>query len=159
MKLAPVQVRPARARLMRDDRIVDNPLTALPIEALRARHSVKWRQYEPDVLPLFVAEMDTPLAPPIAEVLTAAMARGDTGYAHPGQLREAFAGFAQRHYGWSPDPGQMVVVPDALRGISEVLKLVSSPGCRRGRQYSGVRAVLHHDSGRRTPSRRVAAAP
>ena len=113
---------------MGDDRIVDNPLTALPIEALRARNSVKWRQYEPDVLPLFVAEMDTPLAPPIAEVLTAAMARGDTGYAHPGQLREAFAGFAQRHYGWSPDPGQMVVVPDALRGISEVLKLVSSPG-------------------------------
>ncbi len=56
------------------------------------------------------------------------MARGDTGYAHPGRLREAFAGFAQRHFGWSPDPGQMVVVPDALRGISEVLKLVSSPG-------------------------------
>ncbi len=62
-----IHVRPARPRPMRDDRIVDNPLTVLPIEALRARHSVKWRQFDPDVLPLFVAEMDTPLAPPIAE--------------------------------------------------------------------------------------------
>jgi cystathionine beta-lyase len=113
---------------MRHDRFVDNPLTALPIEALRARHSVKWRQYDPDVLPLFVAEMDTPLAPAIAETLIAAIERGDTGYAHPGRLREAFAGFAQRHYGWSADPAQMVVVPDAIRGISEALKLVSSPG-------------------------------
>jgi cystathionine beta-lyase len=84
--------------------------------------------YDPDILPLFVAEMDTPLAPPIEQALAAAIARGDVGYAHPGRLPEAFAGFAERHYGWKPDPGHMVVVPDVLRGISEVLKLVSSPG-------------------------------
>jgi len=113
---------------MGEDHVVDNPLTALPIEALRARRSVKWRQYDPDVLPLFVAEMDTPLAPPITTALTEAMSRGDTGYAHPGALREAFAGFAQRHFGWSPDPARMAVVPDVLRGISEVLKIVSTPG-------------------------------
>jgi cystathionine beta-lyase len=107
---------------------VENPLTELPVEALRARRSVKWRMYDPDVLPLWVAEMDTPLAPPIGQALAAAVTRGDVGYAHPGRLPEAFAGFAQRHYGWTPDPAHMVMVPDVLRGIGEVLKVVSSPG-------------------------------
>ncbi len=107
---------------------MDNPLTQLPIEAMRARRSVKWRMYDPDVIPLFVAEMDTPLAPAIEQALAAAVTRGDVGYAHPGRLPEAFAGFAQRHYGWAPDPAQMVMVPDVLRGISEVLKVVSAPG-------------------------------
>jgi cystathionine beta-lyase len=105
-----------------------NPLEALPVEVLRARRSVKWRRYDPDVLPLWVAEMDVALAEPIAEALTAAVARGDTGYADPGRLPEAFAGFAGRRYGWTPDPDRIVVVADALRGISEVLALVTEPG-------------------------------
>jgi cystathionine beta-lyase len=107
---------------------VGNPLTELPVEMLRARHSIKWRQYGPDVLPLWIAEMDTPLAPPITAALTAAVERGDTGYVHPGRLGEAFAGFAARRYGWSPDPSHMIVVPDVLRGIGETLKLVTRPG-------------------------------
>jgi cysteine-S-conjugate beta-lyase len=107
---------------------VDNPLIELPVEALRARRSVKWRMYDTDVLPLFVAEMDTPLAPPIEQALAAAVTRGDVGYAHPGRLPEAFAGFAERRYGWAPDPAHMVMVPDVLRGIGEVLKVVTSPG-------------------------------
>ena len=73
-----------------------NPLTELSLDDLRARRSIKWRQHGPDVLPLWIAEMDTPLAEPIAAALAAAVARGDTGYAHPGRLREAFAGFCQR---------------------------------------------------------------
>src|SRR6185369_6987054 len=52
----------------------------------------------------------------------------DTGYADPGRLPEAFAGFAGRRYGWTPDPDGIVVVADALRGISEVLALVTEPG-------------------------------
>jgi cystathionine beta-lyase len=105
-----------------------NPLEALPIEALRARRSVKWRRFDPDVLPLWVAEMDVALAEPVTEALAAAVARGDTGYADPGRLPEAFAGFAGRRYGWTPDPDGIVVVADALRGISEVLALVTEPG-------------------------------
>jgi cystathionine beta-lyase len=72
--------------------------------------------------------MDTPLAAPLAEVLAAAVARGDTGYAHPGRLREAFAGFAARRYGWTPDPARMVVLPDLMRAIAEVLAVVTAPG-------------------------------
>ena len=40
-----------------------------PISVLRRRTSSKWRAYPPDVLPMFVAEMDYPLAPAIADAL------------------------------------------------------------------------------------------
>ncbi|MFI9593894.1 hypothetical protein [Nonomuraea sp. NPDC052265] len=43
-------------------------------EELRRRQSVKWREFPPDVLPLRIAEMDTPLAEPVADALTAAVA-------------------------------------------------------------------------------------
>src|SRR5215469_11004321 len=57
-----------------------SPLEQLPIERLRARTSMKWRVYPPDVLPLWVAEMDVPLAEPITQAITDAVALGDTGY-------------------------------------------------------------------------------
>jgi cystathionine beta-lyase len=107
---------------------VQNPLSVLSTEQLQERRSAKWRKYDRDVLPVWVAEMDTPLAEPIATALTAAVARGDTGYAHPGRLAEAFAGFAQRRFGWAADPTRMVLVADVMSGIGEVLKLVSEPG-------------------------------
>jgi len=107
---------------------VQNPLTVLSPADLRQRRSQKWWRYPEDVLPMFIAEMDTPLAPPVASALADAVQRGDTGYMSPYGLPEAFAGFAARHYGWHPDPAHMVVVPDVLRGIAEVLHLVSSPG-------------------------------
>ncbi|NKE61853.1 pyridoxal phosphate-dependent aminotransferase, partial [Lentzea sp. PSKA42] len=57
-----------------------NPLTQVSLERLRQRTSVKWRQYPEDVLPLWVAEMDVPLAEPVARAITEAVALGDTGY-------------------------------------------------------------------------------
>lgn len=107
---------------------LSNPLTALPLDALRARQSVKWRQYEPDVLPMWVAEMDAPLAPPIAEALAAAVARGDVGYAHPGALAEAYAEFSARRFGYAPDPARARLMPDVMRGVVEVLRTVTEPG-------------------------------
>ena len=57
-----------------------NPLQVLSLDELRRRTSVKWRHYPADVLPLFVAEMDVPVAVPVARALTDAIAIGDTGY-------------------------------------------------------------------------------
>jgi cystathionine beta-lyase len=108
---------------------VENPLELLTTAELRSRRSLKWRRYEPDVLPMWVAEMDTRLAPPIAAAVAGTVAAGDTGYAHIGGFGEAFAGFARRRYGgWSPDPGRMVLIPDVNSGIAEVLPLVTAPG-------------------------------
>ena len=104
------------------------PLTELDLESLRRRRSIKWRQYPEDVLPLWVAEMDTPLAPPIRDALHAVVDLGDTGYAHRDRLPQAFAGFAAARYAWWPDPARMWLIPDVMQGITEVLRLVTSPG-------------------------------
>ena len=66
------------------------------LDQLVKRKSHKWRTYPPDVLPAFVAEMDFMVAEPIAEAVRDALALGDTGYPHVGDLGEAFASFAGR---------------------------------------------------------------
>ncbi|WP_436969382.1 hypothetical protein [Actinacidiphila glaucinigra] len=42
----------------------DHPLRRLTLGQLRRRTSMKWRTHPEDVLPLWVAEMDVPLAAP-----------------------------------------------------------------------------------------------
>jgi cysteine-S-conjugate beta-lyase len=105
-----------------------NPLTQFDLATLRRRRSMKWRKYPDDVLPLWVAEMDTPLAPPVTAALEQAIALGDTGYATPGQLFEAFAGFANHRFGWWPDPAQCALAGDVAQGIADVLRVVTEPG-------------------------------
>lgn len=109
------------------DGFVTDPLSSLSLSELRGRRSVKWRLFEPDVLPLFVAEMDSRLAPPVAEALTAAIARGDTGYPHPGEFPEAFARFAERRYGWTL-PSEPILVADVMVGLMAALDEVCGPG-------------------------------
>jgi len=106
-----------------------NPLEQLPIEALRARTSMKWRAYPADVLPLWVAEMDVPLAPPVAAALHAAIDAGDTGYpAGPGYAL-AVRDYAAAHWDWPGlDIDRTAIVPDVMMGIAETLKLVTAPG-------------------------------
>lgn len=106
-------------------------LDALPLSALRERSSAKWRAYPEDVLPLFVAETDFPLAPAISDRLRAAVEIGDTGYTAPvSGVREAYAGFAGRRFGWHPDPGLMRTTCDVMMGVVEILRQVARPGDR-----------------------------
>jgi cysteine-S-conjugate beta-lyase len=104
-----------------------NPLAELDLTQLRRRRSLKWRRYPPEVLPLWVAEMDVPLAPGIREALHDAIDLGDTGYQHPGRLAEAFAGFSAARFAWWPDPGTMVHTSDVGRGLYEILQVVTRP--------------------------------
>jgi cystathionine beta-lyase len=107
------------------------PVQALPLELLRERTSEKWREYHEDVIPMFVAETDFPLAPAISEALHRAIERGDTGYtASRTPLAETFAGFAERRYGWGVDPTKVRSTADVSMGIVEILRRVTSPGDR-----------------------------
>ncbi|CAN7300551.1 MULTISPECIES: MalY/PatB family protein [Microbacterium] len=104
---------------------------ALPLAELRERSSEKWREYPADVLPLFVAETDFPLAPAISTALQRAVEIGDTGYvASRTPLAESFAAFASRRYGWDPDPARMRSTADVSMGIVEILRRVTQPGER-----------------------------
>lgn len=98
------------------------------LDHLRKRKSFKWRTYSPDVLPAFVAEMDFTAAEPIGAAIRDALALGDTGYPHVGELGEAFASFASARFGWAPPPGRVFAVPDVMTAIAEVLLAVTPHG-------------------------------
>ena len=107
---------------------MDAMLGDCALDRLRRRKSFKWRTYPADVLPAFVAEMDFDLAEPIKDAVRAALAEGDCGYAHKGDLGHAFAAFAAERLGWSPDPELVFPVPDVMTGIAEALMALTRPG-------------------------------
>ncbi|MFJ5036720.1 MalY/PatB family protein [Streptomyces parvulus] len=108
---------------------VPNPLHALTLDQLRRRTSMKWRTHPADVLPLWVAEMDVPLAPAVVRAVTGAMELGDTGYPAGTGYAEALADFAGKRWGWDDlAVERTAIVPDVMLGVVEMLKLVTEPG-------------------------------
>ncbi|MEU9445231.1 aminotransferase class I/II-fold pyridoxal phosphate-dependent enzyme [Streptomyces sp. NPDC048304] len=105
------------------------PLHALGLEQLRRRTSMKWRTYPEDVLPLWVAEMDVPLAEPVVRAVTDALALGDTGYPAGTAYAEALAAFAADRWNWDGIAVERTaIVPDVMLGVVEMIKLVTGPG-------------------------------
>ncbi len=104
-----------------------HPFDDIDVAALRRRTSVKWSRYDADVLPLWVAETDFPLADPIRRTLHELIDRGDTGYPVSTRHVEAFARFAERRYGWPVDPGLAVTVPDVMTGVEFAIRALTEP--------------------------------
>ncbi|MRJ75442.1 aminotransferase class I/II-fold pyridoxal phosphate-dependent enzyme [Aeromicrobium sp. SMF47] len=106
-----------------------HPLRELSLTDLRRRTSIKWREHPDDVLPLWVAEMDVLVAPPVVEALTAAVTSGDTGYPHGNAYAEALADFAAARWGWEGlDSSRTAYAADVMTGIVEAIGLVSRSG-------------------------------
>lgn len=108
------------------------PRPAAPsLAELRRRNSEKWRTYPDDVLPLFVAEMDYPIAPVVANAMRTQIETSDLGYAGTtGSVGPAFSGFAERHWGWRVDPDDVHLTTDVSVVIVEALRAAISPGDR-----------------------------
>jgi cystathionine beta-lyase len=101
---------------------------AISLTDLRQRQSAKYQAYDPDVIPAWVAEMDFPLAPPIARALHDAIDRSDTGYRSGKGMAEALIDFAARRWNWTIESDQIVVVPDVLAGLVQTLEWLTEPG-------------------------------
>ena len=89
-------------------------------DELRARFTRKWTQFEPDVLPLFIAESDFPTAPAVRKVILDFTERECFGYspaANAVGLAEAVADFHDTRYGWRPDPKKVFWIGDVVRGL------------------------------------------
>jgi len=93
------------------------PFTTYSLDQLRARTSAKWKHFAPDVLPLWVAEMDSTIAPSVIEAVNAALALGDTGYAVGDAYGEAFVEYAQRRWHLELDPAFTIAVIDVIRDL------------------------------------------
>ena len=102
-----------------------HPLHALTLTQLQQRTSAKWQRYGKGVLPLWVAEMDVPLAEPIVEAIHHAMEMGDTGYGSGDTYGEAFAEYAWKQWALHVDPQDTYAVIDVLTGITEVIAQIS----------------------------------
>jgi cystathionine beta-lyase len=108
---------------------MDAELPVAPLSELRKRQSAKWRTYPDDVIPLFVAEMDYALAPPVRDALRAAVDASDTGYsAAVPELGRAVADFAAARWDWRVDPESVTAVTDVGVGVVEVLRVLTRPG-------------------------------
>ena len=106
------------------------PSTSMPIDlaALRQRQSAKYQYYDDDVIPAWVAEMDFPLAEPVAAALHAAIDRSDTGYRSAIGLAEALADFARDRWDWDIPHERITPVADVLTGAAWAIRLLTEPG-------------------------------
>jgi cystathionine beta-lyase len=70
-------------------------------------------------------------APAITAALHRAVELGDTGYTPPEPgVAAAYAGFAQRRFGWNVDPKRIRTTCDVMMGVVEILRAVTRPGDR-----------------------------
>lgn len=98
-------------------------------DQLRARNTIKWNLFAPDVLPLWIAEMDFPTAPAVLDAVRACVANEEFGYPPVGEdtLPRATADWCRRRYGWHVEPEWVRVVPDVLKGMETVVNFLTRP--------------------------------
>lgn len=104
-------------------------LLSLPLDELRRRTSLKWRFYPEDVLPMWVAEMDTAMLPAAQEVVIDACRRGDTGYPFGTAYAEAFAEMASVRWQLELSPrSQIRRAGDVMNSIAAILEATTNAG-------------------------------
>ncbi|MDO5285853.1 MAG: aminotransferase class I/II-fold pyridoxal phosphate-dependent enzyme [Actinomycetia bacterium] len=100
----------------------------VPLDVLRQRTSMKWTHYPPDVLPMWVAEMDCLPSPGVRRALARAVEIGDLGYPGYDALPQAFIRFARDWWNLELDEQQVMPCSDVVGGMSELVDRLTSPG-------------------------------
>jgi len=91
--------------------------------------SAKWRRFDPDVLPLWVADMDFVSAEPILRALRERVNHGVFGYAMPpAELSEVIQARMADLYGWQIAVEDVVYLPGVVPGFNLAARAVSEPG-------------------------------
>lgn len=89
----------------------------------RRSHSIKWRRYGDDVLPMWVADMDFVSPEPVLRALQERVQHGVFGYEgpHP-ELIEAIVTWLARRHGWQVPPEAIVLLPGLVSGLNLVCR-------------------------------------
>lgn len=92
--------------------------------------SYKWDSVsDPDVLPMWVADMDFQTAPPVVEALQRRVAHGIFGYTHvPDAYYDAVTGWFERRHGWKFSREWMIYTSGVVPAISAIIKALTVPG-------------------------------
>jgi len=95
----------------------------------RHTESAKWRYYDEDVLPMWVADMDFVSPEPVIRALHERVEHGVFGYGmDPPELGEVIVDRLQRLYGWQVSPKALIFMPGVVTGFNLVCHAVTSPG-------------------------------
>lgn len=102
----------------------------------RPTDSIKWNQFDPDVLPMWVADMDYPVAEPILAALRERVDHGVFGYpgfVHPkpgtiSDFQELIVERMQHRYGWSVKPEDILLLPGVIVGLNLTCHAQGNPG-------------------------------
>ncbi|HEU5483669.1 MAG TPA: aminotransferase class I/II-fold pyridoxal phosphate-dependent enzyme [Microlunatus sp.] len=106
---------------------MDNPFDRFALSDLTGRRTLKWQAFPSDVLPLWVAEMDTDLPEPVRAAVTAAIERSEVGYPWGRSYPDALAAFAAASWDWAVDPATLRHTTDVMTGMANVIRLVARP--------------------------------
>ena len=104
--------------------------------ALRNTHSSKYDAIkrvfgvdDPEIIPMWVADMDFPAAPAIRAAVQAELDRGYFGYfTDTSQADKAVADWYNRRHGWDVDTAWVRYTHGVISGVGDVLQAFSAPG-------------------------------
>src|SRR2546426_1020733 len=102
------------------DRVIDR----------RRTDSSKWRRFGPDVLPLWVADMDFQSPEPVIRALRERVEHGVFGYLQFDQpeFHELVADRLLKRYGWRVSPDAVVIIPGVIPGFNVAGRMLAAPG-------------------------------
>ena len=97
--------------------------------APRGTNSVKWDSCDPDVIPMWVAEMDFPAAPCIIKAVQERVAKGVFGYTLvPDSYYESVLRWFGGRHGWNITRDQIIPVQGIVPATSIAIKALTNPG-------------------------------
>ncbi len=100
------------------DRVIDR----------RGTESNKWHKFPPDVLPLWVADMDFPSPEPVIRALRERVEHGVFGYGiEQPEFHEVICERLLKRYGWKVGPEALVLMPGVIPGFNVACRAFSSP--------------------------------
>jgi cystathionine beta-lyase len=130
-RVAPEALAAVLDRIERDLRNPPLDLDAVRPADKRPSRGEKWSLYPEDVLPLWVADMDFPVAEPIRRSLRRSVERSDLGYPiHPAptDIQEITAARMRTRFGWRIEPGHVEVLCDVVQGLAVSLLQFAEAG-------------------------------
>ena len=95
----------------------------------RSTASNKWRKFDKDVLPLWVADMDFASPEPVIRALRERAEHGVYGYVYEEpEFFEVVADRIQKRYGWRVGPEAVVLLPGVIAGLNMAARVFATPG-------------------------------
>ena len=96
----------------------------------RGTHSDKWQKYGPDVLPLWIADMDFQSPEPVIRALRERVEHGVFGYLalEQPEFHELVADRLLKRYNWRVSPDAVVLIPGVIPGFNVAGRVLAAPG-------------------------------